>query len=100
MERRDYSCPEYKKWRLAVKKRDRFKCVLCGSKRRLVVHHIRRWADAPELRFVVTNGVTLCKLCHDHRVNEHEQMFEDTFARIAGGISQDVKLKILLLSKR
>lgn len=55
-----------KKWRYAVRKRDRFKCKRCGEKNRklLQVHHIKRYADFPMLRTQLRNGITLCKKCH------------------------------------
>lgn len=59
-ERKTY---EYKKWRNAVIERDG-RCVECGSKESLVAHHIKPFADYPELRTEISNGVTLCRKCH------------------------------------
>ncbi len=61
---RDWNNPKDKAWRLNVFRRDRFKCRRCGGKRQLQAHHIRTWSDAPELRLIVVNGITLCKKCH------------------------------------
>ena len=61
---RDYNDPEYKKWRLAVYRRDKFKCKKCGSRRRLQAHHIKSWAKFPQLRLSLLNGITLCNACH------------------------------------
>lgn len=62
------ACPEYKLWRMAVLKRDGFKCKKCHKKLAkgspLQVHHIRKYADYPELRFILSNGITLCWNCH------------------------------------
>jgi hypothetical protein len=60
--------PEYKEWRNAVFKRDRYKCHKCGSKKGIQAHHIKGWAKHPESRFDVDNGVTLCIDCH---ANQH-----------------------------
>ena len=52
-------------WRASVYKRDAFTCQVChrvGG--RLNAHHIKHWAKFPEGRFDVTNGVTLCEVCH------------------------------------
>jgi hypothetical protein len=52
-------------WRSGIFKRDRFTCQKChqvGGK--LNAHHIKSWADFPELRFDMSNGVTLCVNCH------------------------------------
>lgn len=57
---------EYKAWRKAVYQRDNYTCQHCGSQRggTLCAHHIQSWADYPELRFDVSNGITLCNDCH------------------------------------
>ena len=55
---------DYKKWRLAVYKRDGYKCCFCGSKIRLNAHHIKSWKNYPELRYNLDNGITLCEKCH------------------------------------
>lgn len=56
--------PQYVEWRNAVYARDQYKCVECGSKFGMSAHHIKSWAEYPELRFDVANGVTLCEVCH------------------------------------
>jgi HNH endonuclease len=56
---------EYKDWRATVYKRDEWTCVQCGYRgKKIVAHHIKRFADYPELRFDIDNGVTLCRSCH------------------------------------
>lgn len=56
---------QYKIWRDSVFKRDNYTCVICGSKGRyLNADHIKQFAYFPELRFDVSNGRTLCVLCH------------------------------------
>ena len=56
--------PEVKLWRKNVLERDGYQCVRCDSVVRLEAHHVVRWVDAPELRLVVENGMTLCNTCH------------------------------------
>jgi 5-methylcytosine-specific restriction endonuclease McrA len=58
---------EYKRWRFDVYSRDHFTCQHCGDNRggNLVAHHIKPFAEFPELRFEVSNGITLCNECHD-----------------------------------
>ncbi len=55
-------------WSRAVKRRDAFTCRHCEfvshNKKGLHAHHVRSFADAPELRFDVSNGITLCAVCH------------------------------------
>jgi 5-methylcytosine-specific restriction endonuclease McrA len=57
---------EYKRWRYDVFTRDGFKCQHCGDSRgrNLQAHHIKPFADFPDLRFETTNGLTLCRKCH------------------------------------
>lgn len=54
-----------KMWTKQVKDRDGWKCQKCGSTDRLHAHHIKRWCDYPELRYEVSNGITLCHPCHE-----------------------------------
>jgi hypothetical protein len=55
---------KYKKWREAVLKRDNYTCQLCGINECLEVDHIKTWSKYPEHRFDISNGMTLCKICH------------------------------------
>lgn len=52
------------RWRKAVFERDGYRCRECGRHDYLVAHHIKAWADFPDLRFVLSNGTTLCPDCH------------------------------------
>ena len=54
----------YYQWRLAVLKRDNRTCQYCGSQEDLINHHIENYTDNPELRIKVSNGTTLCRICH------------------------------------
>lgn len=40
------------------------KCERCGSTENLEAHHFIRWADFPQGRIDVENGVCLCHKCH------------------------------------
>jgi 5-methylcytosine-specific restriction endonuclease McrA len=62
---RNYNDPAYKKFRMDVLKRDKFTCKMCKTKKKKVyVHHIRKWASASSLRYETSNGITLCYNCH------------------------------------
>ncbi len=59
------SCWEYTEWRTAVFERDDYTCQDCGQVGgKLNSHHISPWDEFPELRYVVSNGKTLCGNCH------------------------------------
>jgi hypothetical protein len=67
----------YKEWKLAVYNRDGGICKQCGEKStkgNIVAHHIKDFNLFPELRFEVTNGISLCRSCHVriHKLTPHD----------------------------
>ncbi len=58
-------CAEYKAWRKAVFVRDDYTCQICRRRGvKLNAHHIEPYAHCYELRYVLSNGLTLCEACH------------------------------------
>ena len=56
---------EYKLWHKSNLERDYFTCQRCGEHGgTLRVHHINNFADFPELRLAINNGITFCEKCH------------------------------------
>lgn len=68
----DRRSSRYKIWKKSVLERDKYTCQKCGNKSNLIVHHIKPFASNKELRFDISNGVTLCQKCHKevHKKNE------------------------------
>lgn len=67
-----YYSEEYRNWRTMVFLRDHHTCQGCGisgDKAYLTAHHIKSFAHYPELRFDISNGQTLCELCHSKTDN-------------------------------
>ena len=73
---------KHKEWSLSVLRRDRWTCQQCGYKvRNIIAHHIRKFSEYKELRFEVSNGITLCRPCHcklhNPRLNTGKSKFPD-----------------------
>ncbi len=72
----------YTNWRNKIFCRDKYYCQMPGCKRKgRCVHHIRKWAEYPSLRFDVDNGITLCSKCHKI-VTQKEDSYVTLFAGI------------------
>lgn len=69
---------KYREWRTLVFIRDNYTCQKCrircglGKKIYLHAHHKKSFADYKELRYEISNGITLCKNCH---LLEHNHKF-------------------------
>jgi len=87
---------EFRLWREAVFARDNWTCQKCGIRSGegkaiyLHPHHISNFAQYPELRFAINNGITFCKKCHQrfHKKygvgnNTKEQVEEFIKARLS-----------------
>jgi hypothetical protein len=66
---RRFKDPRYISWRSSVLERDDYTCRHCRRRckkyeRVLAAHHVQPYATRPELRFEVSNGITLCRACH------------------------------------
>ena len=75
---------EYKLWRIAVFERDDYTCQKYGVRGgKLIAHHIKNFADFPELRSAIDNGITLSEKAHKEfhkeygiKNNSREQLLE------------------------
>jgi 5-methylcytosine-specific restriction endonuclease McrA len=64
----------YTHWKEQVHLRDADTCQHCGvqsATRKLDTHHLKAFKDYPELRYEVSNGITLCGSCH---TKEHARL--------------------------
>ena len=63
---------ESRKWKKQVIEKDKKVCQKCGETNcELHAHHIHNFHAFEGLRFVVDNGITFCKKCH----NEFHKLF-------------------------
>lgn len=58
--------PAYYKWRRNVFEKDNYTCQCCGDDKggNLEAHHILNYTEHPKLRVDISNGITLCEVCH------------------------------------
>lgn len=76
----------HQKWRELVYKRDNYTCIWCfrkggwnkEEKRNIVLNadHIKPFSIFPELRLKLSNGQTLCKLCHKIKTKKDWEMIK------------------------
>jgi len=92
-EERDFKDPKYTGWRYSVFCLHDFTCGLCKKKGcKLEAHHIVRWADNHRLRYIISNGIPLCKECHQ-LVTGRETEYEDYFKKIVKQKLSDKRVK-------
>lgn len=79
-DRRSYA---YQEWRRRVWIRDNYKCKIANQecKGRLEAHHILGYAEHPELRYDINNGITLCHF-HHPRKRENEKELSPYFQKL------------------
>lgn len=72
-ERNDYA---HRDWSKNVKKRDNWKCRIdnCDCNGKVVAHHILPWRNYPELRYNISNGITLCQFHHPRKRVEEQKL--------------------------
>jgi predicted restriction endonuclease len=97
---RDFFSKEHQNWSKRVRSRDGYQCQWpgCKSNKRLNAHHIKKWAWHPELRGVISNGITLCKQHHDAIWGKEDQ-YINMFMQIVSSKSEllaDIKKEIAL----
>lgn len=80
---RDRGGQLHREWSLSVKRRDGWRCKIGNSEcvGRLESHHILGWKDHPELRYEVSNGITLCHHHHPRKKVDEDRM-SGTFTRL------------------
>lgn len=85
----------YIRWAQDVKRRDHYVCHVCASKGvQLNSHHLNSWADHPDQRYDVTNGVCLCSICHEkfHEIYGKGKNTEEQFRQFEKTMSVIIKM--------
>lgn len=73
----------WKALRLEALRRDGFRCVSCGGRRRLEVDHIKPVRSHPELAFDLANLQTLDARCHGRKTRTEIGLPEPDPRRLA-----------------
>lgn len=67
---------EYIQWVKKIKKRDKNSCMLknqeCSGYNE--VHHILSWAEYPDERYNINNGITLCQFHHPRKKSDEKRL--------------------------
>lgn len=73
---KDRRSSAYVTWRKDVWSRDKWKCKINNKdcKGRLEAHHILNYANYPELRYDINNGITLCHFHHPKKREEEKRL--------------------------
>ena len=70
------------KWRNEIFKRDDYICQECKKRGcYLEAHHIKKQSEFLDLKYEITNGITLCKKCHLKTYGK-EKYFEKKYIKI------------------
>ena len=87
---------EMRECRKAVFDRDNYTCATCNKKGvYLEAHHIQTFSSHPELRFEVSNGITLCRDCHN-KTKWKEESYEEQFRALIMAKEKNFKGKFIL----
>lgn len=76
-DKKRYEGPEYRAWTKAVYEKHEYKCAVTGNGGVLSAHHIFNWAQHPQLRTMIWNGVCLEKELHDNFHNQYGRGFNN-----------------------
>lgn len=73
---RDRGGQLHREWGKKVKERDNHKCRIADNNcdGRLEAHHILGWAEHPELRYEVNNGITLYHFHHPRKRKDEKEL--------------------------
>lgn len=56
--------PEIRRWRKSIYERDKYICQITGKTGKICAHHLESWKYNKELRFDISNGITILQSAH------------------------------------
>ena len=68
-------------WTWDVLKRDHYQCRHCSATNHLDAAHIIPKSRAPTLRYHLSNGITLCRTCHEY-FHQHPAKWREFLNRL------------------
>jgi hypothetical protein len=79
-----------KVWSLAVRRKYP-RCIVCGKEPTQAHHAIVRRAQSLGVRWMVSNGVGLCYVCHIHKLhgNQGDKLFLDRYMALLNDLIPD-----------
>lgn len=82
-------------WRIAVYKRDNYRCVCCNAYGDMNAHHLDGYNWCKEKRFDLDNGATLCLDCHKrfHQIYGHGNNTKTQFNDFLKWVRTEMLLK-------
>lgn len=89
-----------KEWKKAIFERDNYTCQKTGCKKeKLIAHHIKNFSQYSELRFSISNGITLSKESHEE-FHKKYGFYNNTLEQIEEFIGKKLSYPHIIIAKK